>query len=78
MYALYTGLALIGLLALGLPVALWRRLTRGVAIITGTPHAASARNVLGQSSVSMQIRNAGSIAAAKRLTAQGRSSGKKR
>ncbi|HZN52695.1 MAG TPA: 3-deoxy-D-manno-octulosonic acid transferase [Methylomirabilota bacterium] len=32
MYALYTGLALIGLVALGLPVALWRRLTRGVAI----------------------------------------------
>ena len=51
---------------------------RPLAIITGTPHAASARSVLGQSSVSMQIRNAGSIAVAKRLTAQGRSRGKKR
>jgi 3-deoxy-D-manno-octulosonic-acid transferase len=32
MYALYTALALIGLAALWLPVALWRRLTRGVPI----------------------------------------------
>ena len=35
MYALYTALALIGLTALWLPVALWRRLTRGVPINAG-------------------------------------------
>jgi 3-deoxy-D-manno-octulosonic-acid transferase len=35
MYALYTALALVGLAALWLPVALWRRLARGVPINAG-------------------------------------------
>ena len=35
MYALYTALVLIGLAMLWLPVALWRRLTRGVPINAG-------------------------------------------
>jgi 3-deoxy-D-manno-octulosonic-acid transferase len=35
MYALYTALALVGLAVLWLPVALWRRLTRGVPINAG-------------------------------------------
>jgi hypothetical protein len=47
-----------------------------LAIIVGTPRSASARSVLGQSSVSMQMKNAGSMAATVRRTALGKSSGK--
>jgi hypothetical protein len=49
-----------------------------LAIMIGTPRDASARKVCGQSSVSMQIRNAGSIDDTARRTTQGKSSGKKR
>jgi 3-deoxy-D-manno-octulosonic-acid transferase len=46
MYALYTALALIGLAALWLPVALWRRLTRGVGRQTAWLHAVSVGEAL--------------------------------
>jgi len=49
-----------------------------LAIMTGTPRPATARSVFGQSSVSMQIRNAGLMDAETRRAPQGRSSGKKR
>ena len=51
---------------------------RPLAIITGTPRAARGLRVFGQSSVSMQMRNAGLIAATARRVTDGRSSGKKR
>ena len=49
-----------------------------MAIITGTPRDARVRRVFGQSSVSMQIRNAGLIAATARRVTEGKSSGKNR
>ncbi len=51
---------------------------RPLAIITGTPRDARVRRVFGQSSVSMQIRNTGSMDATARRATEGKSSGKKR